>query len=304
MLKSYPKILPAVGKFGDHVLGGDEVEITEKIDGSMFAFGRDADGKLHMRSKGTEIFFGDPASVQKLFRPAVDHVLSVQDMIPHGFAFYGETLATERHNTLAYARVPKNHIALFGVTDFERTSGMPHESLQYWADVLQVEAIPLLGHVVLDSLSQLRDYLDRDSVLGGAKIEGVVVKNYRRPIEFGGMVLPFAALKYVSEQFKEKHANNPDWKPARDRLDEILGSYKTEARWLKAVQHLRDAGQLSGEPKDIGPLMRELAHDLIEEEAGNFKEELFAHFRKAWTARATQGFPEWYKEYLLQGEPA
>lgn len=298
MLRGYPKILPAVGKYGDYVVG-EMVEITEKIDGSQFAFGKDRDGRLHMRSKGCEIDLN--VGVQKLFKPAVDHVLSIQDRIPTGSAFYCETLATERHNTLDYGRVPKNHLALFGYTDFERTVGHDHETLQMWAENLDIEAVPLIGNVTLGSLEQLKDYIDQESALGKAKIEGVVVKNYRTPIEFNGQVYPFAAVKYVSEQFKEKHASNPDWTPQRDRLEELLESYRTEARWLKAVQHLRDAGQLLGEPKDIGALMKELATDLHAEEAENFKQELFNLNKKNWTARVTRGFPEWYKDQLLTG---
>jgi hypothetical protein len=297
MLKSYPKILPAVGKYGDYVVG-DTVEITEKIDGSQFAFGRDGEGRLHMRSKGCAIDLD--AGVQKLFKPAVDHVLSVRDRIPNNSAFYCETLATERHNTLEYGRVPRNHLALFGYTDFERTIGHDHETLRGWAETLDIEAIPLIAIRELGSLENLRDYIEQESALGKAHIEGVVVKNYRTPIEFSGQVYPFAALKYVSEAFKEKHRDNPDWKPQRDRLDELFESYRTEARWLKAVQHLRDAGRLAGEPKDIGALMKELAQDLHAEEADNFKQELFDLNKKNWTARATRGFPEFYKELLLK----
>lgn len=49
-------------------------------------------------------------------------------------------------------------------------------------------------------------------------------------------------------------------------LELLYDSYRTEARWQKAVQHLRDEGKLLGEPKDIGPLMAEIWRDLVEEE--------------------------------------
>ena len=113
------------------------------------------------------------------------------------------------------------------------------------------------------------------------------------------MVFPFAAVKLVGEAFKEKHANNPDWKPQRDRLEELFDSYRTEARWLKTIQHLRDDGKLSGEPKDIGLLMKELANDLITEEGEDMAKKLLAHHRKAWISSAMRGLPEFYKDHLL-----
>lgn len=298
MLKSYPKILALVGKYFDFVKG-QRVEVTEKIDGSQFAFGKDLDGNLYMRSKGASLY--PDGQVQDLFRPAVNHVLSVQHKIPDGMAFYGETLKTPRHNTLAYNRVPTNHIMLFGVTDFDRTEGDDHEEISYWAEQFEIEPIPLIGHFTLTEANEALRFLDKGSALGGCNAEGVVIKDYTRPLEFSGMVYPFTALKLVTEAFKEKHKSNPDWTPSKSKLETLLESYRTEARWMKAVQHLRDAGELLGEPKDIGALLKEVNVDLIAEEKENFKEELYQIYQKEWKSSATRGFPEWYKnDYLLR----
>lgn len=298
MIKSYPKILPLVGKYADLVLNR-RVEITEKCDGSMFAFGLDCNDKLHMRSKGQAI---DCEHAPDLFRPAAEHVLSIQHKLEKNTAYYGETLKTPRHNTLAYDRVPTNHIALFGVFDFERTKGVDYEGVVEAAHHLEVDVVPLLGHVELGELQQFADMLAKagKSWLGGADMEGIVVKDYTRPMEFAGMIYPLTVLKYVSEAFKEKHSSNPDYVPQRDKMDELFARYKTEARWNKAIQHLKEADKLTGEPKDIGPLMAELWKDVVEEEKENFKEELFHMFKKrlAWSVQA--GFPEFYKQKLLQ----
>lgn len=297
MIKSYPKILPLVGKYADLVCGV-EVEVTEKVDGSCFGFGVDLEGKLHCRSKGQAISVEAPAD---LFRPAVEHCVAIQDRLPKGVVFYGETLKTERHNTLAYSRVPRNHIALFGMFDWERTAGAPYEGLVEAAANLDVDVVPLLYKGRLDSLEQFSDLVKSSpiSFLGGAPIEGIVVKDYTRPMEFAGMIYPLTVLKLVSEQFKEKHSNNPDWKPQKDVLEDCLNQYKTEARWHKAVQHLKEQGILLGEPKDIGPLMSELWRDVVEEEKENFKEELFNMFKKRLAHKVQAGFPQWYKEQLL-----
>lgn len=299
MLKSYPKILPLVGKYADLVVDRT-VEVTEKIDGSMFAFGLDENGKLHCRSKGQAI---DPEYPNDMFRPAVEYVRSIEHKLAKGTSYYGETLKTPRHNTLAYDRVPHNHIALFGVFDFDRTRGSDYDTVRRTADELGVESVRLLGNVNLSSLVEFADLMKSVGVsqLGGANIEGIVIKDYTRPMDFAGMIYPLTVLKYVSEEFKEKHANNPDWVGKKDALELLYDSYRTEARWQKAVQHLRDEGKLLGEPKDIGPLMAEIWRDLVEEEKQNFMEELFKLYKKRWASRAQAGFPEWYKTRLLEG---
>lgn len=298
MIKSYPKILPLVGKYGDLVLG-NTVEVTEKCDGSMFAFGLSPDGVLHMRSKGQPI---DINAVPDLFRPAADHVLSVQDKLEKGVVYYGETLKTPRHNTLSYDRVPTNHIALFGKFDWERTKGADYAEVAEAAALLDVDVVPLLGNVAYDELAQFAELLKASgkSWLGGADMEGIVIKDYTRPMEFSGMVYPLTVLKYVSEAFKEKHSNNPDWIGNKDKVALLVDSYRTEARWHKAVQHLRDNGELLGEPKDIGILIKELSRDLVEECKEDFKDSLYNLFQKEWKARVTARFPEWYKEELLK----
>lgn len=298
-LKSYPKILPLVGKNADYVLG-NKIEITEKVDGSMFAFGKDPEGILFFRSKGQQI---DPAYPQDMFRAAVEHILSVRDRIPADTAFYGETLQKPRHNTLTYGRVPRGHIALFGMFDWARTRGVPHNELSVWAFELGCDVVPLIYEGILDNLAGVVDLLDRESFLGGAKIEGVVLKDYDRPMEFAGMVYPLTVLKFVSEQFKEKHQTNPDWTKPSDSLEKVFFQYKAgnEARWRKAIQHRKEAGAFIGEPKDIGPLMKDIWEDLVTEEADNLKEELFRVFKKRLAYAGQAGFPEWFKTvYLLE----
>ena len=297
MIKSYPKILPLVGKYSEYALGVN-VEVTEKIDGSQFVFGKDPDGKLHMRSKGALI--QADGDVQILFRPAVDHVLAIQDKLPIDTVFYSETLSCKRHNTLEYNRVPNNHIMLYGMTDFAQTHINPsYRILEQCAKAFDVEAVPLIGEYYTEYLPKYSELLDRESILGGPKVEGIVIKNYHTSLMINNSLVPFVALKLVSEAFKEKHSNNPEYIPQTSKLEQVISAYRTEARWHKAVQHLRDSGLLVGEPKDIALLMPELVRDLVEEEKENFKEELYNIYQKQWKSHVTRGFPEWYKKSLL-----
>ena len=70
----------------------------------------------------------------------------------------------------------------------------------------------------------------------------------------------------------------------------------------QAVQHLRDNGELTGTPKDIGPLIKEIRKDVMEEEKEAIKATLWSIYQNDFLATATNGFPQWFKEKLVKGE--
>jgi hypothetical protein len=300
-IHSYPKIF-AVGSDWIPNLFTGPVEVTEKIDGSMFAFGVTAEGALVMRSKGKEMFF---ESCEKMFTKAADYVSSIQETLLrmalnfHGLYFYGEFLGGPSHNVLKYGRVPKNHIMLFGVRVGEAWV-RDHAELADWAARLGLEAVPLLHSGELKDIAELNAFFERESVLGNENLEGVVVKNYAQQTIIGQQVFPSFG-KYVRAEFKERHAT--EWGPKfsqGSQLDRWLETFRAEARWQKAVQHLREAGLLANEPRDIGILLKELERDLFDEERPNIEKELFRLFKDQIARKARAGFPEWYKEQLAQ----
>ena len=269
----------------------DPVEITEKVDGSQFGFGK-INGELIVRSKGTLIL---PSMVDKLFKPAVDYVLTIQEIIPDNTMFYAETLSKPKHNTIKYDRVPLNNIALFGV---KTTTGFcnSYHVLTSFAENLDIDVVPLIYFGKADP-DMVIDLLNLMSFLGGAKIEGVVVKNYNA--NFQSMLTG----KFVSEEFKEVHQRQGRVKGTKSQKWEAFkDSFRTEARWNKAVQHLKEHGDLRWSPKDIGSLMREVHNDIWEEELDLITEWLLKHFGKELKGHAVYGLPEWYKKQLLMGD--
>lgn len=293
MLKSFPKIF-AIGKNYIQDIFDGEVEITEKIDGSQFVFGK-IDNKLYMRSKGAEIFIDNP---QKMFKGAIDYVLDIKESIPNNMVFFCEHLQTPKHNILAYERTPKNHIILFGVAD---TSEKFYDNLGEWADKFSIESVPVVYKGKVENVEMLLELLETDSVLGGQKIEGVVVKNYNKPFMIGDVAIPLMSGKYVSERFKEKHKK--DWKrdnTSRGKWDIFKESFRTEARWEKAVQHLKEKDEIENDPRDIGKLIKEIQRDISEEEMEDIKSFLWKEFGYEILRKSTSGFSEWYKKKLLE----
>lgn len=293
MIKAYPKIF-AIGTDYIRDIFDGPVEITEKVDGSQFAFMK-AGGELHIRSKGKVMVLDAP---ENMFVPAVDYVRSIEHTIPEGLVFYCEYLKTPHHNTLSYERVPVNHLCLFGVSD-PCGSVFREGELTYFADNLGIEPVRVLYCGNVSGYEDFRHYLDFDSALGGCKIEGVVVKNYGKQFLLGGQPMPLMAGKFVSEKFKE--VNHATWKgdhTPKGKWETFKEAFRTEARWEKAVQHLRDDGRLLNEPRDIGALIKEVQRDIVDEEQDAIKDFLFREFGSEITRKAIAGLPEWYKERL------
>lgn len=291
MLKAFPKIF-AIGTDYIRDIFQDEVELTEKIDGSQFSFGK-VNGTLYVRSKGAQLYVDNP---EKMFKAGIEYVESIQDRLPDGVAFYGEFLNKPKHNSLTYTRIPKNHIILFGAVDIVSDSFNP--KFEQYADLLDLEVVPKWNQKI-NSAEELRQLLDRESVLGGAKIEGVVVKNYQRKFLLGGQPMPLMAGKFVSEAFKEVHRNR--WgteEKGSSKWATFCQSFSTEARWHKAIQHLMEAGELENTPKDIGKLLKEVQEDIEAEEKQAIMEYLWNDNKRDIFKTATRGLPEFYKQQL------
>ncbi len=293
---------PKIFEIGHHAIGNlfeGEVEITEKIDGSQFAFGVTTDGTLVARSKGKELFFDNP---EKLFTVALEWVTGQREKIlsvcAPGTFVYAEFLRIPKHNVLAYQRVPKNHIIVFGVR--EKTNLIAdYQQVAALAASLDLEPVPLLGRATIRSFEDLQPYMARESVLGGTILEGVVVKNYRQYCAISDYHW-ISMGKFVREEFKETHAEQWGTISGKNWLDELKATLRSEARWIKAIGHLRDQGVLTETVQDIGKLLTELDADFVSEEKERLKEIFWQHQSPEILREIKRGFPEWYKEWLAK----
>ncbi|MDO8519871.1 MAG: RNA ligase family protein [Deltaproteobacteria bacterium] len=297
-IPSFPKIFE-IGHYAIANLFQGEVEITEKIDGSQFSFGVTLEGELTVRSKGKELFFDNP---EKLFALAIGWVQSNRELIlktcQPGTFVYGEFLRVPKHNVLSYARVPKDNIMVFGVRE-KMNLISDYEKIAQTAQVLGLEAVPLIGRAVVSSFEDLKKYFTRESILGGTILEGIVVKNYRQYCTLSDFNW-ISMGKFVREEFKETLAEEWGKISGLNWFDELKKTLKTEARWQKAVQHLRDEGNLTETAQDIGKLMAEIERDFSEEEKVRIKEILWKHQAPEILRYLKRGFPEWYKEWLAK----
>ena len=284
MISSYPK--------ADHLRARDAllfgpVVVEEKVDGSQLSVRRE--GKTTWCRSKTVPF--EAANYEGPFKLAADAVSAID--LPEGYTFRGEFLMRPRHNVLAYDRVPKHN---FVVWDVQAPDGgyLHRAAKQLICHGVGLEVVPLLheGEVTREQLVAM---FDTTSMLGGQRIEGVVVKSYDRPHPKGE---PLWACKLVAEQFQEVAGRCKIRKERQDDpVDKILCKYQSEARWNKAIQHLRDDERLTNTRSDIGPLIKEIQADVMLECQEDIKDELFDLFRKQLMNKVIEGFPQWYQAH-------
>jgi len=273
----------------------EDVIGEEKVDGSFFSFGI-FDGELRCRSKGRRLVVDAPP---KMFSKGVEAVQSISHLLVNGWTYRAEYLRSPKHNTLAYSRTPTNNIIIFDInTDHEEY--LFYDDKKAEATRLGLEIVPLLFQGKIESTEQVQKLLETESILGGPMIEGIVFKNYKRFGADGKALMG----KFVSEKFKEQI--NIEWKrtnPGTKDIISLIGSdLRTEARWHKSIQHLRDNGELTGTPKDIGSLIKEIGKDVKEECSEEIKAKLFQYAWPKIQRIIINGFPEWYKEQLMENQ--
>lgn len=289
-IHSYPSIY-AIGHKAIAEIFSGPVTIEEKVDGSQFSFSLE-NGELSCRSKGAQLVTDAP---EKMFERAVEVARSLP--LHEGWVYRAEYLQKPKHNTLRYSRIPKDHLIIFDVcTGLEQY--MCYADKKAEAARLGLETVPVLFEGMVTDYDMFATLLRRESVLGGCDIEGVVVKNYALFTADKKAMMG----KYVSEAFKEVHG--ADWKernPGRgDVIQDLIARYHTDARWNKAVQHLREAGKLEGSPRDIGLIMKEIPADVLKECEGEIRDILFKYFWDDIRRGITAGLPEWYKAELAK----
>lgn len=270
--------------------------VQEKVDGSQVGFMLTAEGELLFRSRGGQF---TAETVQDQFRKAFEHINSVKDRLTPNVVYRGEAVKGPKHNLLKYERGANGGLVLFDIEHY-LNGGLgyyPQPRVQEAAALLEIDYAP-----VYRELKPFEEYTKemfekdmlRTSVLGG-NIEGVVIKAYSMQNADGKLL----AAKYVSDEFKERATPKPRSTKIRENpVHKIIQELKVEARYRKAVQHLSEEGKLTGTPKDIGPLMKELHLDMEKEHTEYIKETLYKSFINEIKKEANKDFPAWYKKEL------
>ena len=272
----------------------NNVLVEEKVDGSQLSFQK-VDGYVSFRSKGAELVQG---AEEKMFLRGVEAINEISHLLHDEWVYRGEYLQKPKHNSLSYERVPVRHVIIYDIETSPYTF-LSRDEKRLEAERLGLEIVPLLYRGLVESTEQLQALLSTESILGGAKIEGVVIKP--AAYDIFGRDKKVLMGKHVSEDFKEVHGK--EWKKSnpgvKDIIQTLIDQLKTEARWEKAVQHLREAGKIENDPRDIGMLMKEVPADVEKECREMILNSIWVWAWPQIRRGVNRGLPEWYKQRLL-----
>lgn len=305
-MESYQKIQQSYHKEVQDIWKG-HIVVEEKIDGSQFRIEIIKNGEILCGSHHQELNM-----VDSMFKLGTDQAKEIFKYLPESMTgadkinVFCEYLSKPKQNTIAYERTPEKHLVVFDVMYDDKY--LNRESKEAFVRLYEgLEITPLLwegeGKDFTDEIKA--GLLSKPSYLGHQggydKVEGIVVKaydNYYDVNKYPYLQGHWLCVKIVNESFQEKNkVENPI---AGDKMQKLKDSVNSEARWRKAVQHLREKGEIVDEMKDMAKLAPEVTKDLETEEKENIKEELWKLYGKSIIHNSIKGLPEWYKEQLME----
>lgn len=285
-MKKFPKVL-GLGQPLLAEIFNDPVDLTEKIDGSQC--------RIHL----TENFCGCGSknvgiADEKAFAIAHEQTQRIWNekvwrTFGDDITLFTEFLSKEKHNVLAYNRVPKNNLYLFGC--ISNNKHLKTEELIELANELQIEPPYIMAHQIkVNGPEDINKYLETESILGGNRVEGTVIRNLYKsypPLLVSTMAFADYPLvgKLVRNDFKERL--NKEWGTKKKKelpINKVTTEFLTEARFNKSVQHLTDENKINYEMKDLKELIPEFYKDLLDEEKDEIiklaMEDFWRHLKK------------------------
>lgn len=142
------------------------VIVNEKIDGAFFGIQKNAEGKLDYLKKNAKISYIDRV-LSRYYEPAVEHFESIdKNEIPANHIFGFEYFATANPQRIEYDRLPENRLILSYIHQTDESGKVVKtiqdgESLNSWADKLQVERPPIVfeGKLTDEQKVQVMDFI-------------------------------------------------------------------------------------------------------------------------------------------------
>lgn len=314
MITGYPKINQIYSKEAEDFFRDRCFYIEEKIDGSQISFKLGSDGKLYVKSKSVMLEYVAPTCLTNSnFTLACQQIDSIKHLLVPDWTYRGEYLKSPRHNKLHYGRVPEKNIVLYDIQKEDGSFLLPH-LMELHAKEIGLESTPIIFEEN-DPRDMIDSLLKRESFLGNAIVEGVVIKHYDDNLNL-------SSIKVVREDFKEvRHVKEKIVKDFDIAVTQLADTYVTHARYEKAVQYLNDSSEpLLSDMRDVPKIIERVSRDVLEEEEENIKSSLhaiFEHddrfkdyespknamFKTYWGSiqkQVTRGIGSWYKNKLIE----
>ena len=250
---------------------GDQIQISEKIDGANASIAYNADeGKLEVFSRTNLLDSADglrgfKAFVELKFKP--DEFKAFPD-----YVIFGEWCVGHK---CRYSQSWYNMWRVYDIWDKSKKNYLSQDAVKAFCKEHGIEYIHVLYEGPFESWAHCRQFMDVKSY-GGIEQEGIVVKNQTK-LDRDDIRYP-KYLKIVNDVFKESIVKNEKKPidPEQVKLDAEnmakMESIVTDVRVKKLVMKCVDEGIVPAElePKHIGALIKALPKmafdDIVKEE--------------------------------------
>lgn len=279
--------------------------IQEKVDGSQLSVSINKDGSLTFWNKNKAI--SDQA---KVFAKACSMIKAIQDKLNPEYRYHGEAVCCRRHGIVHYATVPPYYWILYDIQVEATRKYLSVDEMEAEAKRIGLAFVQRLyqnSDAAIQPIPIVQDLIDKiergelTSTLGGNSIEGVVLKHHNFVSDKG---ITATKQKFVSSQFKERHASGvgkSDRNMNPDEFLDMLGSqFNTAPRFTKAIQHLKEADKFQPKPNEMFKISQELDSDLEAECKALIQEFLWVEFSPKIFAASRKNLKEWYENFLKE----
>ena len=269
--KKYNKIERKINE--DFLQDGAIILVQEKIDGANASFRKDEDGNLRVFSRNNEL--NEENNLGHYYQWTIENI-DPKDLNPNTI-YFGEW--TNKHK-VDYGDNEKKFYLFDVYVDSESFSQyMPFSFVEYWAEKLKLNLVPVFYHGEYQSIEHLKSFVGKTKLNG--KIgeeeqgEGIVIKRYEYKDRFGEQ----RHYKMVTKKFSEKKQGETKVKNNTTPESIFANKFATEQRVEKNLFKLFDEGILKGDPyeleyTDLGKIMKSLVlqvkNDILEEESDFF----------------------------------
>lgn len=198
----------------------------------------------------------------------------------------------------ALARTPKYYFILYDITDQVTGLFLNRTEMEVEAERVGLEVVPVLAKgnsgssfdeatklIALIEAGELKSYL-------GGKPEGVVLKYQNAPDAQN------RSYKLVSKEYQESKSLD-SLRTSSDPaafLKQLGGMFAQQARYHKALQHMREANQLQSKEADKQNYIAELDSDFDKEYKKLVEKLLWVEFSSTIKKYAREGSMNYYEE--------
>ena len=237
---------------------GDQIQITEKYDGSNASIEK-VDGEILAFSRKQPVVFNNTLNG---FFEFVQTKKAMGLDIPEGLVIFGEWSGAR--NKIVYEK--KKLWLVFDIFNKKTESYMPQDYVKQFCAEHGLDYINELYNGPFISWDHCRSFCHSPAY--GDTQEGIVVKNQSKLTGASD----YFYLKIVNTEFKEKMKRvlkevDPEKEAAKANAEELIESIVTRNRVEKMIFKLRDEGIIGAEltPKDMGTVAKNLPKRIYED---------------------------------------